>query len=298
VRVVERERLTYAVVTPARNEANNLPALAQCLADQALRPEQWLIVDNGSIDETVAIAEEIAERWDWVSVTFVAGEREPTRGGPVAKAFMHGIEALGVHTDIVVKVDADITFDPEYFDGLLSRFEADETLGIAGGTCYELDDGQWQPRHVTLGRVRGATRAYRRACLDDVLPLESRPGWDGIDELKAGANGWRTTSFDDLAFYHHREVGRRDSSLWKTRAEHGRSAYYVGYRFPYLLLRALFRSRGEPAALAMVWGYVDSALRRASRSDDSEARELLRSKQRLRELPSRAREARGHKAGI
>ena len=287
------ERLTYTVVTPARNEAQNLKTLAGCLAKQTRLPQGWVIVDNASTDETAEVAGELARRHEWIRVVEAAGEREPTRGGPVAQAFMRGIDELDVDVDIIAKVDADITFGPGYFEGLVAKFEADALLGIAGGTCYELEDGEWRPRHVTSGRVRGASRAYRRECLQAVLPLENRPGWDGIDELKAGARGWKTSSFSDLVFYHHRSVGRRDASLWATRAEHGRSAHYAGYRFLYLVIRALFRARREPAALAMIWGYMQSMMRREPRCPDSEAREFLRRKQRLRHLRIRAREARG-----
>ncbi len=290
------EPLTYAVVTPARNEAENLRRLAASMADQTLRASHWLIVDNGSTDDTIEVARELAERQTWISATEVAGERVATRGGPVARAFAAGLARLPTDADVVVKVDADTSFDADFFERLLRRFAAEPRLGIAGGTCYELENGEWIPRHVTGDRVRGASRAYRRECLEDVLPLEDRPGWDGIDELKAAARGWRTQSFPDLEFRHHRALGRRDQSRWRRLFEVGRAAHYTGYRPTYLVLRSVFKARKELAALALVGGYTMAALRREPRCEDDLARAFLRRQQALRRLPVRAREALGRRA--
>ena len=90
--------------------------------------------------------------------------------------------------DVVVNVDADVTMEPDYFERLLEALERDPSLGIASGSAWEPHDGVWRQRFViTGGTVWGATRAYRWACLQDVLPLEERHGWDGIDQLKARA---------------------------------------------------------------------------------------------------------------
>lgn len=284
--------LSYAVVTPARNEAGNLPALAASLGAQTLRPDRWVIVDNGSTDDTVHIARELAAGDPRIVVVGAAGEAVPTRGGPVAKAFTAGVEALEAAPEIVVKVDADITVEPDYFERLLAEFDADPKLGIGGGTCYELEEGEWVPRHQTGNRVRGASRAYRWACLQDVLPLENRPGWDGIDELRAAAAGWRTTSFAHLRFDHHRAVGLRDASRRTRLFETGRSTYYSGYRPSYLVMRSLYKARREPIAVAMIAGYASAWLRREPRVDPA-ARAEVRREQSLRRLPLRIREARG-----
>jgi poly-beta-1,6-N-acetyl-D-glucosamine synthase len=283
----------FAVVTPARNEALNLPRLADCLTRQSLPPVEWIVVDNGSTDETLALTRDLERNTPWLRVLAESGEALPTRGGPVAAAFMTGVRALEDEVDLVIKIDGDITFGDDYLERLVAEFAANPDLGIASGTCYELEDGEWVPRHVTAGRVRGASRAYRWDCLQDVLPLEDRKGWDGIDEQRAAASGWQTMSFAHLPFRHHRALGSRDASLVRTRVAHGRSAHYMGYRFTYLVARALFRARRDPSALAMIPGYVAAAASRATRLPDEQARAQLRRQQRLRVLPLRIREALG-----
>ena len=176
---------------------------------------------------------------------------------------------------IVVNVDADISFEPDYFERLLAEFENDPSLGIASGSAFELDNGAWRQRFVTGSTVWGASRAFRWECLQQILPFEERVAWDGIDEFKANARGWRTHAFEELPFRHHRREGSRDGSALRARRNQGHAAYYVGYRPWYLVLRSVWNARREPASLGMIWGYGAAALKREPRSDDAAARAYL-----------------------
>ena len=289
--------MRYVVITPARNEADNLGRLARCLREQTLLPARWMIVDDGSTDGTLSLAHEFASAHDWITALTSPGARdEPLArgrtGGRDVVAFNAGLAALDFTPDVAVKVDADISFDSSYFELLLAEFASDPTLGIASGLCYERDNEEWKPRHVTAVHVRGASRAYRWACLEEILPLEERLGWDGIDEIKANVRGWTTRVVPSLAFRHHRRMGERDGSLGAWRAQ-GETSHYMGYRFIYLVLRALHYARRDPAALAMIAGYVLAAVTRQARYDDPAVRLYLRRYQSLRNLLHRRREALG-----
>jgi biofilm PGA synthesis N-glycosyltransferase PgaC len=285
----------YALVTPARDEAANLPRLAECLARQTVQPQAWVIVDNGSSDETVQVARSLVAEHEWINVLAVPGTSARERGAPIVRAFQAGIDALGQIPDIVVNVDADVSFEPEYFERLLERFEADPGLGIASGSAYELQGGAWRQRHVTGSTVWGASRAYRWECLQDILPLEERMAWDGLDEFKANARGWRTEAFEDIPFRHHRREGERDGSSWRAGLNRGRAAHYLGYRFWYLVLRALWNARREPGALGMVVGFGAAAVAGSPQSPDPEARAYLRRQQSWKSLRQRALEASGRR---
>jgi glycosyltransferase involved in cell wall biosynthesis len=290
-------KVAYAVITPARDEAANLPRLAASLAAQTVPPRLWIVVDNGSTDGTYALAVELAATHQWMRVRSVPGAQSAERGAPIVRALMAGLAELEREPpDIVVNVDADVSFEADYFEQLLAEFNADPNLGIASGGALELERGEWRRRHVTGTTVWGASRAFRWECLQNVLPLEERVAWDGVDEFKANARGWRTQTFPHLSFSHHRREGARDGS-WRSRVNQGAAAYYLGYRPWYLLLRALWNSRHEPSAVAMAWGYAGASLRRAPRLDDEAARRYLRSQQSARKLPLRFAEAFGRNVG-
>lgn len=279
--------LSYAVVTPARNEEHNLPRLAAALAAQTRPPIAWVVVDDGSSDGTASVLAELADRLPWLSVLdrargegagLAAGRRE----GRALLGFQDGIAALAHVPGVVIKMDADIDFDETYCEQLIARFEADPQLGIASGTCMERQDGIWVRRTKVDSTVWGASRAYRWDCVEDLFELEPCMGWDGLDELRVQLRGMKTETFVELPFRHNRAEGGRELSSLHHGAALGRAAWYMGYRPSYLALRALYRARTQPAAVAMLWGYAAAAIGHAPRHGDRAVVGLLRERQRLR----------------
>ena len=278
--------LSYAVVTPARDEEHNLHRLGAALAAQTLPPTEWVVVDDGSTDGTAQVLAELAERHAWVRVVpGTAGDgHHIATGRRLARdleGFRLGVRSLSHSADVVIKVDADIDFEPDFCEQLTGRFADDVLLGIASGTCYEREDHAWVRRTKSDTTVWGATRAYRSDCLPDVMTLEPCMGWDGLDEIGVQLRGMRTQAFVDLPFRHHRPEGGRELSSLHQGEALGAASWYMGYRPTYLALRAFYRARGEPAALAMLWGYAAAAARREPRCPDTQVVHALRERQRL-----------------
>jgi poly-beta-1,6-N-acetyl-D-glucosamine synthase len=282
-------RFSYAVVTPARNESLNLSRLGEAMLAQTVKPTVWVIVDHGSTDDTGIVSAELAARADWISTLSIDGEPSPTRGGPIVVAFNAGLRLVDTSPDVVVKLDADVSFDPDHFESLLGEFARDASLGIASSTCWENEGGSWHARRVGRSHVRGAVRAYRSRCLEQIAPLEPRMGWDTIDEIKAQINGWSTRSISTIAFYHHRATGARDGERrsWESQ---GHLAWYLDYRPSYLVFRTLFRALQDRHAVAMLFAWASSGVRREPRYPDRNVRRFLREQQSVRQLPRRARE--------
>jgi glycosyltransferase involved in cell wall biosynthesis len=280
--------LPYALVTPVRSERVNLERLAAALAVQTTRPRRWIIVDNGSDDGTAGLAAKLASTHDWISMIAIPGEARAVPGAPIVRAFHAGLAELGELPDLVVKLDADVSMERDHFERIGQAFVEDSSLGIAGGTCLEQDvDGRWLPIEVAEGHVRGAVRVYRRECLEQLLPLVERVGWDGLDELKATVLGWTTRTLPDLAFRHHRRLGARDGAPTARWRAQGEAAWFMGYRFSYLVLRSLHHARRDRAALSMITAFLGAAARRDERYADVVVRRHLRQTQRLRTLVAR-----------
>lgn len=277
--------LTYAVVTPARNERDNLRRLAESVLAQDHAPVSWVIVDDGSDDGMRKVADDLAQRHDWILVVETGEDTTALamgrRRGRDLLAFRRGLTSLPSPVDVFVKVDADTSFDPDYFARLLNRFAEQPTLGIAGGTCYEAIRGEWKRIKVSGSHPRGASRAYRWALLDDVFALEPEMGWDGVDEVMAELRGYWTAGFTDFGFRHHRKVGAREGR-WRAGAAEGIGAWYMGYRPSYQVLRAFYRAREDLASLAMLWGYVWAAATGAPRCRNTAITNRIRDGQRVR----------------
>jgi glycosyltransferase involved in cell wall biosynthesis len=281
--------LTYALVTPARNELENLPRLAESVLAQTLLPSAWVVVDDHSDDGGLACAQALAAEHDFIHAFAWDGPdtgalSEGRREARDLHAFRFGISSIPAPVDIVVKVDADTAFEPDYFEQLLAKFAEQPDLGIAGGGCYEQQDGAWVLRSTAASHPRGASRAYRWSLVPDIMALEARMGWDGLDEVKASLRGLQTRQFPELVFRHYRPEGGRERHRLRARAVSGRASWFMGYRPSFLILRALHRSRQDPASVAMIWGYFAEAAKRTPRCADAEVVAAVRQRQALHTL--------------
>jgi biofilm PGA synthesis N-glycosyltransferase PgaC len=283
----------YVVVTPVRNEQENLKQTISSMVGQTLRPAMWVIVNDGSSDDTGRIADEASSRYDWIRVLHRAdrGFRQP--GGGVMEAFRDGYQLVEKdHWDFIAKLDGDLSFDPHFFSNALERFSVDSRLGIGGGTICRLEDDQlvaeWKgdpPFHV-----RGATKIYRGECWRQLGFLYPVPGWDTLDEIKANMLGWRTYSFSDLKLLHHRQAGEADGA-WSNWFKNGRANYISGYHPLFMLLKCAARVFREPygiGALGLLFGFVSGYLVRVPQIDDTQLIDYLRREQIKRLLHQRS----------
>jgi poly-beta-1,6-N-acetyl-D-glucosamine synthase len=287
---------SHALVTAARDEAQNLVALASTVIGQTFRPAAWVIVDDGSSDGTATIAADLAATHSWIVVVQTGrdpqGLREGRREGRDLLSLQQGLRALPSPVDLITKLDADLTLPSDYLERLAAAFGCDPGLGMATGTRCELRDGRWEPVHLTASAVAAQCRTYRWACWEQVQPLEPCLGWDTVDEARAVLAGWRTRVLPDLYFRHHRPMGQRDGSGWRARTAEGIAAYYTGYRPSYLVARVLWHARRDPSALGMIWGWSTALARRERRCPDTAVRAYVRQQQSARHLPRRLREVR------
>ena len=198
------------LVSPVYNEATNLERTARSVAGQTRRPDRWLIVDDGSTDETLAIARRLEAELDFLTVieapATVAPGADNLALAREARAFNAGLERAGWRSYALIgKLDGDVELPPEWFATLLARFAADERLGLAGGRLAEPErGGSWRQIPIPSHHVHGAVKLYRRKCLEAIGGVQERLAWDTIDETYARMRGYASRSFGDLVGRHHR----------------------------------------------------------------------------------------------
>lgn len=280
-------RPSYVVVTPARDEADYLPDIIESMLAQTVPFSRWVIVDDGSTDGTLQIARRLGSADSRVSVVERGKREHRVAGCGDLEAYLAGLESLESTDDydFVGKIDADLVLPADYFERLFAEFASDETLGIAGGHCYNRVGERLVLDRVPDDHVRGATKTYRQSCFQELRPLAVVPGWDTVDEVKARGLGWTTRSFAEHVVIHQKPVTGGSGSVLRGRFVLGQMSHYLGYRPIYLALRVARNAARPPyllGAAAMAAGYAMAAARGRARIDDPAFRDLLREYQKER----------------
>ena len=102
---------SISIVIPARNEELNMPRLIQSIRQSAFRPAEILVVDDGSTDNTAAVAENFGAR------VITPGDMP---AGWTGKSWACHKGAHNANGNALLFLDADTYFLPGGFDQLVS----------------------------------------------------------------------------------------------------------------------------------------------------------------------------------
>jgi hypothetical protein len=282
---------SYAVISPVKDEAENFARTAESMLAQSHRPVRWVVVDDGSSDETAAIAAVYASEHDWITVIPSGQHGARGRGGKIVGAFNAGLAVVGPMPDFVVKMDGDLFLPAHYFAWVAETFARVPAAGIVGGATRLFDGERWVSDATSRHNLSGVAKAYRRECFEGIGGLRASMGWDGIDEYGARARGWEVHVLSELPILHYKARGSAQP-WYQARWEEGRGANYMGYRPAFMLFRIAYLMLREPppvlGGLVLAASFVHARLTRAGTVDDDDARKLLRSEQaaRLRSIVS------------
>jgi glycosyltransferase involved in cell wall biosynthesis len=279
----------YVLITPAKNEQAMIGRTIQAVASQTHRPKRWVIVDDGSTDRTRDIIDDAAHQYAFISPIYATAKKQRNFGSKVS-AFAVGYEALkSERYDFVGNLDADVSFDSGYYDQVITRLRANESLGIAGGLVYELVGRDWRPQKNSSNSVAGAIQCFRRECYEAIggyIPIPTG-GIDAAAEIMARAQGWRVRTFAELPVFHHRRVATGRSTVLSTRFAEGTTNYLLGYHPLFQIGSSLYRCTNRPfmlGSLATLLGYGWSCMRGHEVALPHDTVRYLRSEQMARML--------------
>lgn len=202
------EELRFYVVIPAHNEEGFIGLTLDSLLNQQLIPQKIIVVDDHSEDNTAAVVETYCQKHDFIKLIKNTSSTKHLPGSKVVQAFNKGLDKLDDNFDVICKFDADLILPPDYFKILNRAFMASPKLGMAGGFCYIQKNGEWVLENLTdKTHIRGALKAYRKKCFQDIGGLKTAMGWDTVDELLAQYHGWKVQTFPELKVKHLRITG-------------------------------------------------------------------------------------------
>ena len=258
--------LSYIVVTPAKDEVRHIERTLQSVVAQTHRPLMWIVVDDGSSDGTSEVVAKYAEAHSFIR--HLRAERVTSRATGTAEvlAFHRGFELVrNEDYECIVKLDADLSFNPDYFERLLTHFHQDPKLGIASGVYLENRSGEeWMEIEMPTYHAAGASKVIRKQCFAEIGCFIEERGWDTVDEIRAIARGWHTGHFRELQMKHWKPEGT-GMGLLRTNYMHGEIYQRTRGDILFFAMKVLRRMTEKPriaGGLSMAWGYLHAFLTR------------------------------------
>jgi len=287
---MQRERALpkYVLITPARNEEKFIERLIHSVTAQSVLPLKWVIVNDGSTDATARIVSRHLAKHEWIELLNLPSHRDRSFAAKVF-AVNAGLEKVrNLEYEVVGNLDSDVSFDPDYLEFLMEKFQEDPDLGVAG-TIFE-EEGYSSGRDSFEGQshVPGGCQLFRRSCFEHIggyVP-NNAGGIDWIAVTTARMKGWKTRSFREKSFFHYRSLGTAERSLLASAFSYGEKDYYLGGHPLWEVFRVAYRMTKKPYLLggaALFSGYVAAFLRRAERPVSEELMRFHR-KEQLRKL--------------
>lgn len=274
--------MKLVIITPVRDEAEYIEFTINSILSQTLLPVKWVIVNDGSRDNTDKIVKAYSKKARFIEYLGLPdrGYRKP--GAGVVEAFYAGFKKVeNLNYQILSKMDGDLEFAPDTLEEICKAFTNDPMLGIAGGPRYErvTKDSILKEVLVPKGFVGGPFKFYRKECFRDIGGLIHRAGWDGVDIIKANMHGWKTYEIGSIKIFHLRPTGTADGEgLSKACKKYGDISYYMGGYIWYFTLRVIGRSllnRNLKIGYYMIKGYLESRRKNAPR-ESNQFRKSLR----------------------
>jgi biofilm PGA synthesis N-glycosyltransferase PgaC len=186
-------------------------------------------------------------------------------------AFNAGYERVrDLQYEILGNLDADISFEGDHCEFLLRRFSDDPTLGVAGTVFSEEGYSSERDSFEGHNHVPGGCQFFRKSCFAQIggFTANDAGGVDWMAVTTARMMGWKTRSFREKSFFHHRHLGTAERSVISSSFSYGEKDYCLGGHPVWELFRVTYQATKQPyiiAGLALGLGYCWALLRRAPR---------------------------------
>ncbi|PRX53647.1 glycosyltransferase family 2 protein [Flagellimonas meridianipacifica] len=229
--------MRISIIIPAHNEEEYLSQCLGSFVNQTQKPNELIIVDDNSSDDTYEIASTLAKSHKWIKVLQHKSLNKHVPGKKVVDAFNFGLKHASDY-DLIGKFDADIVLPPNYFEVMLNHFQGNWKLGMCSGLLF-VDKGEnWVYENIAdKSHVRGPIKLYFNACFQKIGGLRPGVGWDTVDVLLAQFHDFEIHTDPSLKVKHLRPTGHGYSK--KSYQSKGEALFKMRYGLPLTKLAAL-----------------------------------------------------------
>lgn len=222
--------MKYYIIIPTFNEEKFISLTLQSIVEQTALPSKVMVINDGSTDKTEEIIQSFVEKYSFITLVNKTSEAIHLPGSKVIQAFNKGLETIDDNYDFIVKADADLIFPSNYFETISNHFQSDSSIGMVGGFAYIEKNGEWILENLTdKDHIRGAFKAYRKACFEQIGGLKPAMGWDTVDELLCKFYNWKVVTDSSLQVKHLKPTGANYNQV--ARFKQGEAFYSLGYGF-------------------------------------------------------------------
>ena len=222
--------MKYYIVIPAHNEEKFIGLTLNSLLAQTILPSKIVVVNDNSTDATAEIVSGFCAKHSFISIIENKSAAMHMPGSKVIMAFQQGYNVLDDDYDLIVKLDGDLILPVNYFEQIIKHFNSDASIGMSGGFAYIEKNGDWILENLTdKDHIRGAFKAYRKACFEQIGGLKPAMGWDTVDELLCKFYGWKVSTDSNLKVKHLKPTGANYNKA--AHYKQGEAFYSLGYGF-------------------------------------------------------------------
>ena len=275
----------YIIATPCKNEEDTLPRLAESIIHQTLKPSLWVILDDGSTDNTPNILNELKIKYNWIEVISSETSKRDLSfhyAEIVDRAIKYAIvicNRTNIDFKFIALIDADMILNHDFFEKMLTRFEDNPKLGVASGSvAYQKDNGIF----IEKGRENlpiGGLRVWRKDCFIETGGFPNSYSADAVSNVLAVLSGWETKKYPDIIGVQTRQTSSAEG-LWKGYVTRGESDYYRDYHPVYVFFKYIKYLFTYPfyIGIAYACAYIKSVLKRNEKINIPDIRKYYRKK--------------------
>lgn len=245
--------LSYVIITPARNEEAYIEKTIRSVVSQTVKPAKWVVVSDASTDRTDELVKQYMTDNPWIELIRMPEHRDRQFAAKV-QAFNAGFTQIeNTEYDVIGNLDADISFDENYFEFLMEKFAGDPKLGVAG-TPFVEEGSHYDYRFTNIEHVSGACQMFRRECFADIggyVPIKGG-GIDWTAVTTARMKGWKTRTFTEKVCHHHKKMGSGNHGEFAALFKNGGKDYFLGGHPLWQVFRSFYQMTKRPYLLGGV----------------------------------------------
>ncbi|CAG1020325.1 Poly-beta-1,6-N-acetyl-D-glucosamine synthase [Patescibacteria group bacterium] len=269
----------YFIITPCKNEERNLPKLIESIVSQTVRPILWVILDDGSTDNTPLIIKKAQDKYNWIKYIQTTGIKRD-RGIHLSEVIKMGFDYATAFCEknrliynYMGNIDGDLTLTTTFLENLIREFKKNPKLGIASGGTNNIINNKIIHAKISANEPSGGHMLIRKECYIACGGIPLSRAVDSVLKAKARLRGWETRRFEENIAIEIRDVGAAEG-YWKGYFESGKAHYFINMNPFHVFFRGIkyLYKKHNISGVAYISGYFNEMIRQKEQIDDNEVK--------------------------